>query len=205
MADTKISALTAASVALGTQEIPVNEGGTSKKLTVAQIAALIGAPAATSMPGGPATNQRVFRTDLGLEFYYDGTRWVSSQMFEFSIAASAVASSASYPMGAGEGAVASCWLVDIRWGYAVTGATHNASNYWTLQFMDCNRTPGVDGGVLVSDKSSINSTTVNATPTALGQTWPVYATSYGSFNLVKVGSPNSINIVATVRYRLIRT
>lgn len=37
MADTKISALTAASAALGTQEIPVNEGGTSKKLTVTQI------------------------------------------------------------------------------------------------------------------------------------------------------------------------
>ena len=41
MADTKISALTAASLAALTNELPINEGGTSKKLTVAQIASLI--------------------------------------------------------------------------------------------------------------------------------------------------------------------
>lgn len=42
MADTKISALTAASAALGADEIPVNEAGTTKKLTVAQLAAYPG-------------------------------------------------------------------------------------------------------------------------------------------------------------------
>ncbi len=38
MADTKISALTAATVAAGTNELAINEAGTSKKLTVAQVA-----------------------------------------------------------------------------------------------------------------------------------------------------------------------
>lgn len=42
MADTKISALPAATAALGADELPINEAGTSKKLTVVQIAALIG-------------------------------------------------------------------------------------------------------------------------------------------------------------------
>lgn len=37
MADVKISALTAASAALGADEIPVNEAGTTKKLTVTQL------------------------------------------------------------------------------------------------------------------------------------------------------------------------
>ena len=37
MSDTKISALPAATAALGTDETVVNEGGTSKKLTLAQI------------------------------------------------------------------------------------------------------------------------------------------------------------------------
>ena len=41
MADETISDLAAVSAALGTHEIPVNESGVSKKLTVAQIAALI--------------------------------------------------------------------------------------------------------------------------------------------------------------------
>ncbi len=37
MADSKVSALTAAAAALGANEIPINEAGTSKKISVAQI------------------------------------------------------------------------------------------------------------------------------------------------------------------------
>lgn len=42
MADAKVSALSAVSAALAAQEIPVNDAGTSKKLTVAQLAAYPG-------------------------------------------------------------------------------------------------------------------------------------------------------------------
>jgi hypothetical protein len=42
MADTKISALTAAASALAADEIPVNEAGTTKKVTIQQIRALLG-------------------------------------------------------------------------------------------------------------------------------------------------------------------
>lgn len=41
MADTKISALTAAAAALVADELPVNEAGTSKKVTLAQIKTLL--------------------------------------------------------------------------------------------------------------------------------------------------------------------
>jgi len=41
MADTKISALTAASVAAGANELAINEAGTSKKLTLTQIEAYL--------------------------------------------------------------------------------------------------------------------------------------------------------------------
>jgi hypothetical protein len=41
MADTKISALTAAANAAGANEIPINEAGTTKKVTVTQIATAI--------------------------------------------------------------------------------------------------------------------------------------------------------------------
>jgi len=44
---TKVSALTAASAATGAQEIPVNDAGTTKKLTVAQINAFVD-PASTA-------------------------------------------------------------------------------------------------------------------------------------------------------------
>jgi hypothetical protein len=42
MADTKISALPAVSAALGAQEIPVNDAGTTRKLTATQLQTLIG-------------------------------------------------------------------------------------------------------------------------------------------------------------------
>lgn len=35
----------------------------------------------TANPAGPATNTEIFRSDRGLDFYYDGTRWLSKQVF----------------------------------------------------------------------------------------------------------------------------
>jgi len=65
MADTKISALTAASSALGTQEIPVNEGGTPKKLTVAQIQTLFGGVSPDTRPSSPSAYDNEFDTLSG--------------------------------------------------------------------------------------------------------------------------------------------
>lgn len=41
MADIKVSALTAASAAAGTNELPINESGTSKKLTISQVVGFV--------------------------------------------------------------------------------------------------------------------------------------------------------------------
>lgn len=60
MANVKISALPAASAALTTQEIPVNENGTSKKVTVAQVLAL--APVGYQSGSGGTVSQATSRT-----------------------------------------------------------------------------------------------------------------------------------------------
>lgn len=60
MADTKISALTAASAALGADEIPVNEAGTTKKLTLSQLNAFV----------DPASNASVAAQTLGTSDTY---------------------------------------------------------------------------------------------------------------------------------------
>lgn len=54
MADTKVSALTAVATPAGTDEIPVNQAGTSKKLTLAQATTFAG-PLVTSSGAAPAT------------------------------------------------------------------------------------------------------------------------------------------------------
>src|SRR5690348_3494048 len=60
MADTKISALTAASGFFGTDELPVNESGSSKKVTGAQILAYT----------EPATNASTAAQTLGTSDTY---------------------------------------------------------------------------------------------------------------------------------------
>ena len=40
--------------------------------------------AGTSFPASKATGDRYFRTDLGMEFYWDGTRWVTTQVLTLS-------------------------------------------------------------------------------------------------------------------------
>ena len=86
------------------------------------------------MPGSPATNDRVFRTDLGLEFYWDGTRWVSSTLFTLLF----TPTDSFFPITTG-GSGRACtwdtvyglWLVSL---YSTTyvGTTNNGSNYWTV-------------------------------------------------------------------------
>lgn len=51
MADTKISALSAAGAATGAMELPVNDGGASKKVTLTQVGALV-SPAASDTVAG---------------------------------------------------------------------------------------------------------------------------------------------------------
>lgn len=40
-------------------------------------------PSGSAFPGSPSTHDRFYRTDLrgGLEFFYDGTRWLSTEIF----------------------------------------------------------------------------------------------------------------------------
>jgi len=68
MADTKISALTAASAALGADELAVNEAGTSKKVTLTQVKAFVN-PDTIAVVGSNQANSTVTPaacTDLAL-------------------------------------------------------------------------------------------------------------------------------------------
>lgn len=67
MADTKISGLTAASAAAGANEFPINEAGTTKKVTGTQIAAMVqAANAATDAQTRAQSLSTVFVTPANL-------------------------------------------------------------------------------------------------------------------------------------------
>jgi hypothetical protein len=92
----------------------------------------------TSFPASPTTDDRWFRTDLGFDCYFDGTRWLTVQEYSFSFEA---------PYFAADG----------YWGYFTipqayinyftriqitvqTAAPNDGSNYWTILIY------AVDGG-----------------------------------------------------------
>ena len=118
---------TAARLAIG------NAGG-----AVSRINGAVAWNSGTAFPTA-ATGDRYWRTDIGLEFYYDGTRWVSSQLLAMQGAWR------EYVVGSGANADAtgvgrftipyfgtySLWLVRADLSTLVL-TTNDGSKYWTV-------------------------------------------------------------------------
>lgn len=117
MADTKISALPAASAAAGANELPINEAGTTKKLTLEQIRDLLGiykAAAASDHAISSTTATEV--TDLQIAGLAAGT-----YVFQFNIIAQSATSTVSPMFGVNFTGTASPIVLRLR--YPGTGTT----------------------------------------------------------------------------------
>lgn len=131
MADSKITDLTAATSIGATDQFVLATGGANRKVS----GQVLGVATGTSMPGSPATNDRIFRTDLGMEFYYDGTRWLSTSLFRepcATIANLAATAASSYYLATKD--TLDMWVVAFE---AVTfvSTTNNGTSNWTLTFI----------------------------------------------------------------------
>lgn len=96
--------------------------------------------AGTSFPGSKATNDRYWRTDLGQEFFWDGTRWLSSVLHALDIGG--YNNTDVQPLAAAGGAknlhrqvvpsdVMDMWIVDARMTTRVA-ATNDGTHFWTV-------------------------------------------------------------------------
>ena len=162
--------------------------------------------AGTVFPAGPSTEDRFYRTDRNLEYYYDGTRWLTTQLFEAFIVpvqsgnpnVITTFSPVTYPVW---NTAFDAWLVDIRWAYTVQ-ATHSAIAYWTAEFHKF-----VQGGAdttvssLVTDKASVG-VWLNPAPTAIGALMGTTITMfYIAFVVTGAAGPFVGNFA--LRYRLV--
>jgi hypothetical protein len=208
VSDTKISALTAAGAAAGANEIPINEAGTSKKLTVTQIQAYTFGAA---FPTGAAltaygNNHPFFRTDLGESYYYDGTRWVSA--YEESVTLKITASQ--------EGGASTIELLAPldSWGFGLwctraealiyTGG-NNGGNYLTYQL--ASRTAAGVGHNLGSSFTTAADTqaTFVSHPIAIGAVVTAGDTHFYLAPSAVTGSPTGRSAWCQVFYRKIAT
>lgn len=163
----------------------------------------------TSFPGSPATDDQFFRTDLDLLFLYDGTQWLSSQLFIHELRPQeALPSNRS----ATTNGVLSCspmlapdfdfWIQEFRAASLVI-TTVNATNYWRFDlrsFVDATGTTvaSVDTKTNTAGQRATHKATVNA---LMGTTVEDF-----EVDMVKVLSPGNCYILgASIVGRLVAT
>ncbi len=162
----------------------------------------------TSMPGSPATNQRITRTDLGLDFYYDGTRWVSVILFRDTIGQGentmpATASTSSLGKLPAFATTFDLWL-DAFYSMTYIATTNNGTNFWTV---DCFKTDAAAANTSVAQFTTAADTVNNWTQRRVAIGAAYVAASYRGFVVAstKTLSPGAIYWAFALTYRLIGT
>ena len=167
-----------------------------------------GVPAGTSFPGSPATNDIYFRTDRGLLYFYDGTRWLTVTLYhELATNPDGTGSSSTPPYTAtanlGRNVIWAndydLWLVELQAWFFTSGLS--SSNYWTLTMAKGNTANSFTDIANVNCQSGTDSNWINKTASInalLGSSWATMR-----FTLAKTNTPNGCYCSAAYTYRLV--
>jgi hypothetical protein len=158
----------------------------------------------TSMPGSPATNQRITRTDLGLDFFYNGTRWLSTELFSESFSSPALSVFPTTTSGTllflPTSGIFDYW-VERFVIVTQTAATNDGSNYWTVQVTRYPSATNVGGNALTNaDTVNVPTRHVVTVGALTGTSDPMLLQA-----MVKNGSPGSLYCLSTMQYRVVGT
>lgn len=157
----------------------------------------------TSFPGSKATGDRYWRTDLAMEFYWDGTRWLSTQYYQAQITALTIV----IPMtvngshyGAFDSTGHDLWLTRVV-ATTQASATNNGSNYWTLVYNSFPSAAAFGSGI---------NTSADTAGVSTGHTASIGAVLTSGDRLLgvtfnKTGGPGSLYLATYVEYQIIAT
>lgn len=159
----------------------------------------------TSMPQSPSAGDICFRTDLGLQFYYDGTRWLSTDLFTVPLGV-INNQSANFNGGALNMVVPrtlDIWVVDIQASVYVV-APNSGSAYWTVTIY---KTNAANTQTSIGSFNTSADTAANNTSRTVSVGSSISAASFP--NIVGAGSktnaPGNLYGAVTLNYRLIGT
>lgn len=165
----------------------------------------------TSFPGSPTTGQRVFRTDLGLDCYYDSTRWLTVGEYLFPNLGSDAATNGSTGILT-SGTVIARLPVRQDFGIYLTrfvAATfvfsgNTGSAYWTLSLIPVDGNNSAGSTVATADTSAETSLHWTNHDVAINA---VLASSARQIKLTvtTTGSPGGLVAPSGLYYRLIVT
>jgi hypothetical protein len=164
----------------------------------------VGGSSFPTAPYTPSLGDTFFRTDRGIAYYYDGTRWLCTCQHVVPIAGAVdalapitVTSTVAARGVAGLNGVYDAWVEGIQfWGFVVT--TNDAANYWTL---DARRAPGAvsmaswNTSAIAANTHSGTYVTVGALLGSTIRSWDLLVT--------KTGAPGGVYPGASVVYRLV--
>jgi hypothetical protein len=168
----------------------------------------------TSFPGSPSTNQRFFRTDLGRDYLYDGTRWLSTQEYTLQLLPRG-----TQPFTAAGGTTANIFDFDCSipgyndtgWnGIYVTsfsiiffsGTAQSGTNFYAVRLYAL----GGAGTVTLANNNTQNATVANTwTPRGITVTPLAMATTIGGLEMAidQTGLPGNFFMYASVGFRKI--
>lgn len=166
----------------------------------------------TAFPSGPTTNDRFTRTDRGLDFYYDGTRWLSTQIFTIAYwmhdgQTQPISASATNILRHHSPDLRGCsdaYLLTHRVVFYVTGGTALSGSHkwvgtmrsWSSALAETSlATTNIDSGA--SDAYRESETTINA----------LMNNGTAKFHFVetwtKTGTPGTLRVTSALTFRLV--
>lgn len=162
-------------------------------------------PASADLPGGLQTSDRFFRTDLGWQCFYDGTRWLT--VHEYALPTPAYPPFPQPYSGAAGNPIALvplrndfAWFVGVVKSYTTVATTNDASNYWTFALRtNTGTTLNTYSTQSLAPNSNINS------QVAVNTVVPVSAEYLLVVVATKVGAPGALTVTMTPHVRYIAT
>lgn len=164
----------------------------------------------TSFPVSKLTGDRYWRTDLRGEYFWDGTRWLSTELYQFTIGMSAGGVGGGIPMTSSgtfhrapfpRAGQASIWVETLITTFFVSGGTALSGSHKWVGTAGDNVTAGSLGTININSGASnawrLDSQTVNA----------VFASTLFEIlvGMVKTGTPGDLYVHPSFLYRLIAT
>lgn len=161
----------------------------------------------TSFPGTPPTGKRFFRSDRGTEYYYDGTRWLTTQTFAEQLPRGdagplpyTATSNGAERLGVPAATVTDLWLVDFQLVFFVTSGTALGASHKWVSVLSKVVAAGTPTTVATVNIDSGASATWRSTVVSIGA---LLGTTFFSFDVshTKTGTPGNLYAQPRLIYR----